>query len=226
MKKILKLSAIALLATSTSLMAQMTGPSVAVSVSHAKASTDGTQGGNTPAASATVSRNFNIASLDLDYSSKIDNSWLASVGVNYIPFKGKIGSETKVNDTDNRNDLGGTVTGNSTAKGELKKHFTVYVEPTYLINPTSGVYAKLGYMHADLKITDSVITGSSLNQTLGVHGIQYGVGYKAAVDKNVYVKAELTYSNYSSLSATSDSGNTFTANPEIKAGTISVGYTF
>ena len=226
MKKILKLSAIALLATSTSLMAQMTGPSVAVSVSHAKASTDGTQGGNTPAASATVSRNFNIASLDLDYSSKIDNSWLASVGVNYIPFKGKIGSETKVNDTDNRNDLGGTVTGNSTAKGELKNHFTVYVEPTYLINPTSGVYAKLGYMHADLKITDSVITGSSLDQTLGVHGIQYGVGYKAAVDKNVYVKAELTYSNYSSLSATSNSGNTFTANPEIKAGTISVGYTF
>ena len=102
----------------------------------------------------------------------------------------------------------------------------MYVEPTYLINPTSGIYAKLGYMHADLQITDSVITGSSLNQKIGVHGIQYGLGYKAAVDKNVYVKVEYTVSDYSSISATSNSGNTFTANPEIKAGTISVGYTF
>ena len=225
MKKILKLSAIALLATSTSLMAQMTGPSVAISASHLKASTDGTADGNNNNTSGTVSRNFNIASIDLDYSSKIDNSWLASVGINYIPFKGKIGDESRV-DTDVRADLGGNTTGTSTAKGELKNHITVYVEPTYLINPTSGIYAKLGYMHADLQITDSVITGSSLNQRIGVHGIQYGLGYKAAVDKNVYVKVEYTVSDYSSISATSNSGNTFTANPEIKAGTISVGYTF
>jgi len=46
-------------------MAQMTGPSVAVSVSHMKASTDGTQSANAPAASGTVSRNFNIAALNL-----------------------------------------------------------------------------------------------------------------------------------------------------------------
>jgi len=225
MKKILKLSAIALLATSTSLMAQMTGPSVAVSVSHMKASTDGTQTGNAPAASGTVSRNFNIAALNFDYSTKLDNSWTNSIGIDYIPFKGKIGDKSR-SDTDL---VAGSTTnsGTNSAKGELKNHFTVYVEPTYLINPTNGIYANVGYMHSDLKITSANITGSALtDNNISVHGVQYGVGYKGAIDKNLYVKAEYTVSNYASVDATSDSGNKFTANPETKNYTLSLGYTF
>ena len=64
MNKILKLSAITLLASSTSLMAQMTGPSVAISVSRAKANTDGyaSSGNNTLNTKAEVSRSFTIAS--------------------------------------------------------------------------------------------------------------------------------------------------------------------
>jgi len=224
MKKILKLSAITLLATSTSLMAQMTGPSVAVSVSHMKASTDGSQSGNAPAASGTVSRNFNIAALNFDYSTKLDNSWTNSIGIDYIPFKGKIGDKSRT-DTDQQS--GGTFNGSNTAKGELKNHFTVYVEPTYLINPTNGIYAKVGYMRSDLKITSANITGSALtDNNISVHGVQYGVGYKGAIDKNLYVKAEYTVSNYASIDATSDSGNKFTANPETKNYTLSLGYTF
>ena len=228
MKKILKLSAIALLATSTTLMAQMTGPSVAVSVSHMKASTDGTQSANAPAASGTVSRNFNIAALNFDYSTKLDNSWTNSIGIDYIPFKGKIGDQSRT-DTDQQGTAGAptSVTGTNSAKGELKNHFTVYVEPTYLINPTNGIYAKVGYMHSDLKITSANITGSALtDNNISVHGVQYGVGYKGAIDKNLYVKAEYTVSNYASIDATSDSGNKFTANPETKNYTLSLGYTF
>jgi opacity protein-like surface antigen len=225
MKKILKLSAIALLATSTSLMAQMTGPSVAVSVSHMKASTDGSQSGNAPAASGTVSRNFNIAALNFDYSTKLDNSWTNSIGIDYIPFKGKIGDKSR-SDTDLV--AGGTTnSGTNSAKGELKNHFTVYVEPTYLINPTNGIYAKVGYMHSDLNITYSNITGSALiDNKVSVHGVQYGVGYKGAIDKNLYVKAEYTVSNYASVDVNSDSGNKFTGNPETKNYTLSLGYTF
>jgi opacity protein-like surface antigen len=205
-------------------MAQMAGPSVALSVSHMKASTDGSQSGNAPAASGTVSRNFNIASVNFDYATKLDNSWANSFGIDYVPFKGKIGDQSR---TDTDQQLGGTVNGSNTAKGELKNHFTVYVEPTYLINPTNGIYAKVGYMRADLKITSSNITGSALtDNNISVHGVQYGVGYKGAIDKNLYVKAEYTISNYASVDATSDSGNKFTANPETKNYTLSLGYTF
>jgi len=228
MKKILKLSAIALLATSTSLMAQMTGPSVAVSLSKAHAATDGTATGNNNNTTGSVSRNFTIASIDLDYAQKIDNSWNMSYGINYIPVKGKIGDVSRA-DT-NLGDAGASTSGTATAKGELKKHVTLYVEPTYMVNKDSGVYAKLGYVHADLNITSTsvIVGGTTANDTIGVHGYQYGIGYKTALSNNLYGKIEGTINNYSNVSYTKkgEETNTFTANPEVRQVTISVGYTF
>jgi len=228
MKKILKLSAIALLATSTTLMAQLTGPSVAVSLSRAHAATDGTATGNNNNTTGSVSRNFTIASIDLDYAQKIDNAWNMSYGINYIPVKGKIGDVSRT-DTD----LGATsatTSGTATAKGELKKHVTLYVEPTYMVNKDSGVYAKLGYVHADLNITSTsvIVGGTTANDTIGVHGYQYGIGYKTALSNNLYGKIEGTINNYSNVSYTKkgEETNTFTANPEVRQVTISVGYTF
>jgi len=229
MKKILKLSAIALLATSTSLMAQMTGPSVAVSLSKAHAATDGTATGNNNNTTGSVSRNFTIASIDLDYAQKIDNSWNMSYGINYIPVKGKIADVSR-SDTDLGANGAGSTSGTATAKGELKKHVTLYVEPTYMVNKDSGVYAKLGYVHADLNITSTTVIagGTKADDTIGVHGYQYGIGYKTAISNNLYGKIEGTINNYSNVSYTKrgEETNTFTANPEVRQVTISVGYTF
>jgi opacity protein-like surface antigen len=228
MKKILKISAIALLATSTSLMAQMTGPSVAVSLSRAQAATDGTATGNNNNTTGSVSRNFTIASLDLDYAQKINNDWGMSYGINYIPFKGKIADVSR-SDT-NLGAAGASTSGTATAKGELKKHFTVYVEPTYMLNKDSGIYAKLGYVHADLEINSTTVIagGTTVADTVKIHGVQYGIGYKTALSNNLYGKIEASVNNYNDVSYTKvgEETNTFTANPEVRQVTISVGYTF
>jgi len=229
MNKLLKMSAVALLASSTSLMAQMTGPSIGVSVSGIQAKVSGVQGGNAPSASGEISRNLYIAAIDAEYTSNLDKSWDISFGVSYMPFKGKIGDESRT-DTDQQTAGGGagttTSSGSNSASGELKNHFTFYVEPTYLLSKDSGVYGKLGYIHSDLEIKSSNITGSSLNKTLNAEGWQAGLGYKTMVDKNTFVKFELSYSDYNKISATSDSGNTFSANPEIYAATIALAYKF
>ena len=231
MNKVLKISAIALLASSTSLMAQMTGPSVAISLSRAQASTDGSasSGNNTLNTNTEVSRNFTIASIDFDYAQQINNSWNMSYGVNYIPLKGKIADVSR-SDTNLGSRTGGSTTGTNTATGELKRHFTVYVEPTYMISKDSGVYAKLGYVHADLEVksTTQIEGGTTANDTIGVHGYQYGIGYKTALSKNLYAKIEGTINNYSDVSytKTGEETNTFNANPEVKQATISIGYTF
>jgi len=226
MNKVLKISAIALLASSTSLMAQMTGPSVAISLAKVMASTDGTAtAGNNNNTTGTVDRNFVIGSIDLDYAQKINNDWNMSYGINYIPGKGKIGDVSRA-DT-NLGAAGASTSGNATAKGELSKHITLYVEPTYMINPTSGVYAKLGYVHADLdiKTTTVIADGGTLNQSVSVKGVQYGIGYKTAISKNVYAKIEGTLNDYKEISVT-ENANTYKANPEVRQATISIGYTF
>jgi opacity protein-like surface antigen len=226
MNKVLKISAIALLASSTSLMAQMTGPSVAVSLAKVMASTDGTAtAGNNNNTTGKVDRNFVIASIDLDYAQKINNEWNMSYGINYIPGKGKIGDVSRADV--NLGAAGASTSGNATAKGELSKHITLYVEPTYMINPTSGVYAKLGYVHADLdvKTTTVIADGGTLNQSISVKGVQYGIGYKTAISKNLYAKIEGTLNDYKEISVT-ENANTYKANPEVRQATVSIGYTF
>jgi hypothetical protein len=226
MNKVLKLSAIALLASSTSLMAQMTGPSVAVSLSKVKASTDGVAtAGNNNNTSGTVERNFAIASIDLDYAQKINNEWNMSYGINYIPGKGKIGDVSRA-DT-NLGAGGVTTSGTATARGEVHKHITAYIEPTYMINATSGVYAKLGYIHADLDITSTTVIadGGTINRTVTIKGAQYGLGYKTAISKNLYAKVEGTLNNYKEIEVT-ETANTYRANPEVRQATVSIGYTF
>jgi opacity protein-like surface antigen len=226
MNKVLKISAIALLASSTSLMAQMTGPSVAVSLAKVMASTDGNAtAGNNNNTSGKVDRNFTIASIDLDYAQKINNAWNMSYGINYIPGKGKIG-DVKRADV-NLGAAGASTEGTATAKGELSKHITLYVEPTYMINPNSGVYAKLGYVRADLdvKTTTIIADGGTLNQSISVKGVQYGIGYKTAISKNLYAKIEGTLNDYKEISVT-ETANTYKANPEVKQATVSIGYTF
>ena len=226
MNKVLKISAIALLASSTSLMAQMTGPSVAISLAKVMASTDGTAtAGNNNNTTGTVDRNFVIGSIDLDYAQKINNDWNMSYGINYIPGKGKIGDVSRA-DT-NLGAAGASTSGNATAKGELSKHITLYVEPTYMINPTSGVYAKLGYVHADLdiKTTTVIADGGTVNQSVNVEGFQLGIGYKTAISKNMYAKIEGTLSDYKEITVT-ENANSYKANPEVRQATISIGYTF
>jgi len=227
MNKVLKLSAIALLASSTSLMAQMTGPSVAVSLAKVKASTDGVAtAGNNNNTSGTVERNFAIASIDLDYAQKINNEWNMSYGINYIPGKGKIGDVSRA-DTNLGSTSGGSTSGTATAKGELSKHMTLYVEPTYMINPTSGVYAKLGYVHANLDLTSTTVIadGGTIDRSVTVKGVQYGLGYKTAISKNLYAKLEGTLNNYKEIEVT-ETANTYRANPEVRQATVSIGYTF
>ncbi len=226
MNKVLKISAIALLASSTSLMAQMTGPSVAISLAKVMASTDGTAtAGNNNNTTGTVDRNFVIGSIDLDYAQKINNQWNMSYGINYIPGKGKIGDVSRA-DT-NLGAAGASTSGTATAKGELSKHITLYVEPTYMINPSNGVYAKLGYVHADLDLTSTTVIadGGTINRSVTVKGVQYGLGYKTAISKNLYAKVEGTLNNYKEIEV-SETANTYRANPEVRQATISIGYTF
>ena len=207
-------------------MAQMTGPSIAVSLSKVKASTDGVAtAGNNNNTSGTVERNFAVASIDLDYAQKINNEWNISYGINYIPGKGKIGDVSRA-DT-NLGAAGASTSGTATAKGELSRHITAYIEPTYMINSTNGVYAKLGYIRADLDISSTTVIadGGTFNDTVNVKGIQYGIGYKTAVSKNLYAKIEGTLNNYKEISVT-ENANSYRANPEVRQATVSIGYTF
>ena len=239
MNKILKLSAIALLASSTSLMAQsknFAGASLGISVSALGAeingsgtsSTGGTNGAN--AGSASVGKVTEIAAIDASYGFAMGNNSVLSIGATYTPGKAKAGTGTY---TDN-----GSGTGNVDSVGsmnvQVKDPYTIYIAPTYVVGPNSALYAKIGYSKTDLDVT---ATGSAAltAKPSDMEGWTYAIGSKTMLTSNLYLGVEASITDYDSVSATqSTSANglvaattkTITADVKVAQGTITLGYKF
>ncbi len=239
MNKILKLSAIALLASSTSLMAQsknFAGPSLGLSVSALGAeingsgtsSTGGTDGANT--GSASVGKVAEIAAIDASYGFAMGNNSVLSIGATYTPGKAKAGSGTytdKGSGTLNVNDAG-------SMNVEVKDPYTIYIAPTYVVGPNSALYAKLGYSKTDLNVT---ATGSAAltKKPDDMEGWTYAIGSKTMLTSNLYLGVEASITDYDSVTATqSTSANglvagttkNITADVKVAQGTVTLGYKF
>ena len=213
MNKILKLSAIALLASSTSLMAQSKGVSVAIFGAIAGAEVEGSGSESTTVASngsGSVGKVTPIGGLDIGYHVPTSNGSVG-FGATYIPVDAKIGQGTITSGT------GGSVTG------KLKDHYTLYVQPALNLNKDSAVYFKIQYAHADLQISGA--TGSDT-----LEGWGGGLGLKTFYSKNAFIQAEANYTEYDGVSGrnVTRSGTTTTVSgtPYLAQGIISVGYQF
>ena len=210
MNKILKLSAVALLAFSVSAMAQKTGVSIAVfgSIAGAEVEASGNAGSGNGTGSGSVGKVTPVAGFDIGYNFNPN----IAIGATYIPMEAKIGT--------GRID-GGSVTG------ELKDHYTIYVEPAFVVNKDASLYARLQYAHADMTLTGA--TGSNKLEGWGV-----GIGLKTFLNANTFVRAEANYTEYDNISGTNvtTAGNggstttTVSGTPYLAQGIISIGYQF
>jgi hypothetical protein len=239
MNKILKLSAIALLASSTSLMAQsknFAGPSLGLSVSalgaeingSGSSSTGGTNGANT--GSASVGKVTEIAAIDASYGFAMGNNSVLSIGATYTPGKAKAGTGTY---TDNGSGIG-NVDSVGSMNVQVKDPYTIYIAPTYVVGPNSAIYAKLGYSKTDLDVT---ATGSATltKKPDDMEGWTYAIGSKTMLTSNLYLGVEASITDYDSVSATqSTSANglvagttkNITADVKVAQGTVTLGYKF
>jgi len=227
MNKILKLSAIALLASSTSLMAQsknFAGASIGLSLSavgaeisgNSTSSAGGTAGAN--ATSGSLGKVAEIAAIDASYGFAMGANSVFVVGATYTPGKAKAGSG---NYTDNN--TGGTDTGTLTV--EVKDPYTIYVAPTYVVGNNSALYAKLGYSKADINV--NATGGAALTaKPSDLEGWTYAIGSKTLLTNNVYVGVEASITDYDSINATRSSGVNISADAKVAQGTITLGYKF
>ena len=219
MNKILKLSAIALLATSTSLMAQsksFEGVSIGLFGSIVGAEVDGTvTDSNSAVSSGTIGKVTPVAGIDASYTFATGSNGFIGVGATYLAGEAEFGLGT----ADSSNDA------TKTFKGKIKDHYSVYIQPGYALNKDSAVYGKLSYNHADFNITNAV------RQPGDLEGWGYGIGLKTFLNANTFVQVEASYTEYDSLTATRTATGgtglvTASGTPAIAAGTITIGYKF
>jgi opacity protein-like surface antigen len=163
--------------------------------------------------------NFN-ALIDLSYGIPIDNNFVLSIGATYDL------TDTEV-EAFNSTDANGNT---SSVKAKLKDHHSLYIQPTYLMNNNTGIFAKFGYHKAkgNLSFNDSTLDPVSLSKNLDGWG--YGIGAKTFINNNTYLQFEGSLVKYKSKSGDiiNSDGDTFNESlkPEILSALISVGYKF
>ena len=228
MNKICKLSAIALLASSTSLMAQtksFEGASIGVFAGafgvEAKGNantTAGTGGGGETASSGSGQTGAvsGIGGIDLSYAFGAGSGTVIGIGATYVPAKAKVTTGSS---------------GDSSAGGainvELKNHYTVYVQPTFVLNKDSAVFVKVNYAAADLSASGQNITITSGD----ISGWGAGVGLKTFLTPNAFIQVEANYTDYDTVTArrtNAGTGRITTASgdPKVAQGLVTLGYKF
>ena len=167
---------------------------------------------------------FPFASIFVEYAKSMNKDLDIIFGLDYVPVKAEIDSKSFA---DTSLEASTTGTGNRTAKLELENYATLYLQPTYKIGGGTAVYGKVGYIHGDVKISGSnAATGSTINATDTLNGYVVGLGVQHNINKNVFVRLEGSYTDHDSVTATDSKSTKFTADSEIIAGKLSIGYSF
>jgi opacity protein-like surface antigen len=233
MKKITKLSGVALLLTSISSLAFADNWNIGASASYGNI--DGTASDTQVGPSGTVAQDrgaksgdadFPFASIFVEYAKTTSKDLDLIFGLDYVPFKAEIDSKSFA-DLNTTGSVASNTSGTRKATLELKDYATLYLQPTYKIGGGTAVFAKAGYIHGDVKISGSnTATGSTINATDTLNGYVFGLGVQHNINKNVFVRLEGNFTAHDDVTATDSLGTKFTADSELIAGKISIGYSF
>ena len=166
-----------------------------------------------------------IARVDITYLKAINDNFLIGLGASYDFNDIK---STQNSPADDKGEYYGLATPTIL---KLKNHFSIYVQPTYVIREGTAVFGKIGYHHVDSSYEDKYNSNYETGPTKqGLHGVGLGLGLETFMTENIFLKVEGNYVHY--LTESSISTNTFddSYKVELKSdqaeGVISLGYKF
>ena len=162
-------------------------------------------------------QNFNYLA-DISYGIEINKDFVMSIGGTYDFSK----SESEMlSGTDENGDA-------TTIKGNLKDHYSIYLQPTYLINSSTGIFAKASYNFAKANYT-ATVGADSLKVSENVNGWGYGLGIKSFLNNNLFIQAEGSLTKYDKTSKNltgEESNYNISVEPEVLSAIVSIGYKF
>jgi hypothetical protein len=201
------------------------GPSIAISGAFNSGDVKVTADNTVETASSNFGKSNIIPVIDLSYGIPIDNNFLVSIGASYDLSKSTLG-EASANLDDDGDGTAGDI---YTEKLTIKDHYSLYIQPTYIFSNTSAVFAKLSYNFAkgSLNETGTTLTPTSFTASRNIEGFGYGIGLKSLLNNNLYIQVEAGIDEYDKETATdSDNGITYSFDPKVVTGKISIGYKF
>ena len=202
-KKLLISTALVSLIISSATHAQTTnfvGPSVALSGSYVGGSSEfktgtsfGTLSGGDGIDSKLGDQTNVIPGVDLNYGFAMGNNFVLGIGATYDFSKTKTGGFTSnyfINDED----------ATFTIDSNLKDHYSLYIQPTYVINKDSAMFAKVGRHYAKSSVKSAGgfnlggvtvgLLGDDKTVSKNIEGWGFGLGLKTFLTSNLFVQFE------------------------------------
>ena len=153
-----------------------------------------------------------------------------TLGASYTPMDRSIGAKSRTDTASDSNDTGSSDAGTYKAEADISGHATIYIEPTFMPTDNFGLYLKGGVSRVVVNSLESIDIGtdSSAYGDETVLGGMYGLGAKVVHDSGLMFKLEYTKTIYETVSMTSTTGNKniISADPEIEAVRLAIGYKF
>ena len=156
------------------------------------------------------------ALIDLGYGFQLDKNFTLTIGGTYDLTKSKV---TPLDFYD------GDVDETTKVTSELKDHYSLYLQPTYLVNDSTGLFAKLSYNFVK-SVGKISVDADSVSNSKNLEGWGYGIGARSFLDKNLYIQVEGNYVEYESHNVIFDSEISSSHKPKVLSALLSIGYKF
>ena len=206
--------------------ADVTGFGIGVSVSHNELDTtvkddidsNGTTN-TTKALTDTIAAGSIFAELTLAGS----GSLAITLGVDYIPVDADLDKRSASQAS--IKGAGTSTTGTNSGKASIEDHFTFYIQPGYVVG-NNMFYGTLGYLRSDITATWESISSTNTTKVQTMSGTKIGVGVKHVRDSGVFLKLDLSESDYDQVSYVTTNNTKVTGDIDNTQIALSIGKTF
>ena len=174
-------------------------------------------------ATKTVTDDFIVGSIFAEYTNMGDKFGI-TLGVDYIPFDADI-DKRSISQT-SLGAAGASSSGTNSVEGSVEDHYTLYIQPGYMIKPSTMLYGTLGFASATINGKSTSITHTNINQDKDLEGTKIGVGIKHVYGSGLFVKADYSQTDYDAVSFTTSNNTKATADLDNTSFAISLGKQF
>ena len=176
-------------------------------------------------ATKNVSDDFSVGSIFAEFTN-MGEKFGVTLGLDYIPFDADI-DKRSITQTTIPNTGAATVTsGTNSVEGSVEDHFTIYIQPGFMIKPNTMLYGTLGYANATVNGKSTSLTHTNINKDQDLDGTKIGVGVKHVYDNGIFVKADYAETDYDAVSFTTSNNTKATVDLDNKSYGLSIGKQF
>jgi len=203
------------------------GPYLGVSISGYGMQLAGTSnaGVGQPTEEVSIGQVAPIQGFEGGYALPIGSLFLLDVGASYHSGSAKLEFHNDDQPATTCSGCDAGTTGAQKVSFSVDDLTTISIAPTLVLSDTSSVYIKVGLSEADIGVTGDVTTPADLS------GTTWSLGSRTVLDSGIFVRTEAGYTEYNGISAHGKgnniaSANSYSAEPTVAFGKVSLGFRF